>query len=275
MNCSSDDDATATNIITLQDFDVTIDENPSNGQSLGNVTANQSIGGTVLTYAIASQSPSGALSINSSTGELTVLDASIYDYESNQTITAVVSVNGNPDTATATININNVNEIGDFNHGGIVFWIDPTDNSKGLVCAVTDQSSSIRWHNTTQPSLTGTTSESIQTGEMNTDIIIASIGTDYAAGIARSYNGGGFSDWSLPSVDELYEMGNNRDIINATAAANSGTDLVAEPANVSNGYWSSSQQAPNGSVYLVNLLTVGKNGGFATNFANVRAVRAF
>lgn len=274
-SCDNDDDISPTNVISLQDLTATIDENPANGQVVGNVLATQTVGGATLAYTINSQTPTGALTINSSTGELAVADATLFDYETNPSITAIVSVNGATNNSTITVSLNNINEIGDFNHGGIVFWIDPTDNTKGLVCAVTDQSSSIRWHNTTQPTLTGVTSENIQTGSTNTDTIIASLGTDYAAGIARAYTGGGFNDWFLPSVDELYEMGNHKDIINTTAAANSGTDLVAEPANVSNGYWSSSQQSANGSVYVVNLLLVSKNGGYATNFASVRAVRAF
>ena len=276
-SCNSDDDALiiANNEISVQDLTVAIDENPTNGDVIGTVVATQTEGGGNLAYSISAQTPAGGLSINASTGEVTVLDETLFDFETNPVITATVSVDGTINTGVITINLANINEIGDFNYGGIVFWIDPTDSTKGLVCAVTDQSSSIRWHNTTQPSITGTTSESIQTGSINTDLIIASLGNSYAAGVARAYNGGGFNDWFLPSVDELYEMGNNRALINSSATANSGTDLVAEPANVSNGYWSSSQQTVNNSVYLVNLLSVGKNGGFATNFASVRAVREF
>ncbi|WP_445716612.1 cadherin repeat domain-containing protein [Flavobacterium sp.] len=271
VSCSSDDDANTASV-NLQDLAVTIDENPTNGQVIGTVQSNSA---NPLTFSIVSQSPSGALEIDATTGELTVLDAGVYDFETNPTITAVISSSEAVNTATVTVNLVNVNEIGDFNYGGIVFWVNPTDNTKGLVCAVTDQSSSIRWHDTQQPSITGTTSTSLQTGSTNTDLIIASLGNNFAAGVARAYNGGGFTDWFLPSVDELKEMANNRAVIDATAAANSGTALVAEPWNVSNGYWSSSQQSNGGSVYLVNLLTAGENGGFAINFASVRAVRAF
>uniref|UniRef100_UPI0040480CB7 cadherin repeat domain-containing protein n=1 Tax=Flavobacterium sp. TaxID=239 RepID=UPI0040480CB7 len=189
VSCSSDDDANTASV-NLQDLAVTIDENPTNGQVIGTVQSNSA---NPLTFSIVSQSPSGALEIDATTGELTVLDAGVYDFETNPTITAVISSSEAVNTATVTVNLVNVNEIGDFNYGGIVFWVNPTDNTKGLVCAVTDQSSSIRWHDTQQPSITGTTSTSLQTGSTNTDLIIASLGNNFAAGVARAYNGGGFT----------------------------------------------------------------------------------
>ena len=269
-SCSNDDNNSTS--INLQNFTATIDENPTNGQVIGAVQSNTT---NTVTFSISTQSPSGALEINATTGELTVLDETLFDFETNPTITATVSATGASNQSTVTINLDNVNEIGDFNHGGVVFWIDPTDNTKGLVCAVTDQSSSIRWHDTQQPSLTETTSTNLQTGSTNTDLIIASLGSNFAAGVARAYNGGGYTDWFLPSVDELKEMADNRAAIDATAANNSGTNLIAEPWSMSNGYWSSSQESNPGRVYLVNLLVTGETAGFAINFASVRAVRAF
>ena len=271
FSCSSDDDG-GTVVINLQNLEVSIDENPNNGDLVGTVQSNSN---SSLNFSITSQTPAGALAINANTGELTVADASLFDFETNPTITAIISSSEAMNTATVTVNLANVNEIGDYNYGGVIFWIDPTDNTKGLVCAVTDQSSSIRWHDTQQPSITGTTSISLQTGSTNTDFIIASLGSNFAAGVARAYNGGGFTDWFLPSVDELKEMSNNRAAIDATATANSGTALVADPWSVSTGYWSSSQESNPGRVYLVNLLVAGESAGFATNIARVRAVRAF
>lgn len=120
-----------------------------------------------------------------------------------------------------------------------------------MVCAVEDQTSSIRWDN---PTGTGTpspgTSNNLGTGSTNTDTIITHEGaveTSYAAGIARAYNGGGFNDWFLPSVDEVAEMNNNKTVINIIATNNGGSDLP-------NQLWTSSKIENTGeSIYLYNL----------------------
>lgn len=160
-------------------------------------------------------------------------------------------------------------EIGDFIEGGVVFWIDPVDNTRGLVCAIEDQST-IQWYNGLSIP-TGATDESIGAGAANTTSIINVQGpteTSYAAGIARAYRGSGHTDWFLPSKDELNVMYLNKAAINITAIENGGSNFSSYL------YWSSSeddalnawfQYFPNGFQY-----NFGKN-----NPANVRAVRAF
>jgi hypothetical protein len=54
--------------------------------------------------------------------------------------------------------------------------------------------------------VTGATGTTLGTGSDNTSKIIASQGgklTDYAACLARASGGGGYTDWFLPSLDEL------------------------------------------------------------------------
>ena len=78
----------------------------------------------------------------------------------------------------------------------------------GLIAATTDQSSGIRWYiglNIT----TGATGTTIGTGLANTNTIISSqdpTSTSYAAGLARAHNGGSYTDWYLPSQDELAKL---------------------------------------------------------------------
>jgi hypothetical protein len=80
------------------------------------------------------------------------------------------------------------------------------------------------------------------TGSENTDAIIAVQGateTSYAAGLARAYTGGGYTDWFLPSKDELNKMYLKRGDINTTAVANGGSNFA------NNFYWSSTEEDNN------------------------------
>ena len=159
--------------------------------------------------------------------------------------------------------------IGDLRAGGIVFWVNPVDNRHGLVCAIEDQSSSIRWNNGLYI-VTGATGLTIGTGKTNTDDIIAEQGpvaTTYAAGSARAYTGGGFNDWFLPSKDELNEMYINTAAIDATATSNGG-------AVFADLYWSSSE-LNNVNAYYQIFIAGQQSASDKAGVTNVRAVRAF
>ena len=157
--------------------------------------------------------------------------------------------------------------IGDFVGGGYVFWIDPTDNTKGLVSAVEDQSTGIRWFNGTHIA-TGATGTAIGTGAVNTTAIINAQGeteTSYAAGLASAYNGGGYTDWFFPSKDELNEMYINKSTLDAISG------FTPFSASV---YWTSSEVA-NNRAWKQNF----SNGGQVSDNAKhsssaVRAIRA-
>ncbi len=103
FSCSSDDDSSDSTALSAQNFVTTVDENQAGATSLGTIQAS---GQGALSFSITSQTPVGALAINASTGELTVADASAFDYETNTVISATVSVIDSQSTVTATVAIN-------------------------------------------------------------------------------------------------------------------------------------------------------------------------
>ena len=113
-SCSSDSDSNDNNTneitVSTSNFSVTIDENPTNGQVLGTVTGTTNQGSVVFT--ISNQTPEDAFKIDANTGELSVNNEILFDFEINPIITGTVKViNGNVSKdAIITININDVNE---------------------------------------------------------------------------------------------------------------------------------------------------------------------
>ncbi|PQJ76291.1 Lcl C-terminal domain-containing protein [Polaribacter glomeratus] len=162
--------------------------------------------------------------------------------------------------------------VGDLRAGGIVFWVDPSDNSKGLVCALEDQrpihgqDSRIQWGDR----YVGATGSS---GVINTTKIIEMQGepaTSYAAGLARAYAGGDYTDWFLPSKEELNQMDQNKATLEAV------TGFTAFVRSDDGKYWSSSESEYNAS----NSWMQDFDRGYQYNTQKstplyVRAVRAF
>ena len=163
--------------------------------------------------------------------------------------------------------------VGTTYQGGIIFYLfqsgDPgyvAGQTHGLIASTSDQSTYTDWKNNGgwNDITTGT---GIGTGLANTNAIIASHGSSatYAAGRARAHNGGGYTDWYLPSRDELYKMH-----ISIGQGANNIAQLLRET------YWSSSQSASSSwqAYYMFaqsgNIMTVWKDWGKA-----VRAIRTF
>ena len=131
-------------------------------------------------------------------------------------------------------------EIGAQIGGGIVIAVfNDAGVNKALVASLTNLSTGLQWTIPAFQSTSCATAQSFYDGLTNTDAIIAQTllpaNTTYAAGIARLYAGGGFSDWYLPSVWELYMLYNSAAIVNKILGAN-GFALF--------NYWSSTEFSP-------------------------------
>lgn len=107
---NNDDILEITTTINVSDFSTSIDENPTENQSLGTINAITNQG--TLSFSITDQSPNGAISIDATTGEIFVANTTLFDFETNTTISGTVQVaNENIiETATFSIQINDVFE---------------------------------------------------------------------------------------------------------------------------------------------------------------------
>ena len=119
-----------------------LDENSANATVVGSVTATDPELGP-LTYAITAGNTDGAFAIDATTGEITVADSSLLDYETtptfNLTIAAIDSC-GAYDTAVVTVNLNDVNEAPELDNIGdmtlTTITEDQTNNSGNTVAEI-------------------------------------------------------------------------------------------------------------------------------------------
>jgi hypothetical protein len=150
--------------------------------------------------------------------------------------------------------------IGQSYQGGIIFYIDGT-GQHGLIAATSDQSTGAQWgcNGTSIPG----TSTGIGTGQANTTLIVNGCSTaGIAARICNDLVLNGYSDWFLPSKDELNLMYTQRTTIGGFAV---------------DYYWSSSEYDANYAWSQV------FTNGYQSNYPYtkiysafyVRAVRAF
>jgi len=155
----------------------------------------------------------------------TVANGVVTPLTAGTTTIIVATVDGGL-TATCTVTVNPALAIGDSYGGGIVAYIlqsgdDGYDANMlhGLIAATTDQSDDIAWSNITD-TLVGTTETAIGTGQANTIAIVGQDGcTSGAAKLCDDLTEGGYTDWFLPSKDELNKLYLNHAVIGGFAVA--------------------------------------------------------
>jgi hypothetical protein len=108
ISCGNDDDATGPdNSINVQDLiSMTFDENPETGQSIGTINATSNL---PLAFSILEQAFTNALVVNPSTGELTVGNASFFDFETNPSIQGVIEIDNGVETISVDLRIDLTN----------------------------------------------------------------------------------------------------------------------------------------------------------------------
>ncbi len=149
--------------------------------------------------------------------------------------------------------------LGNYYQGGIIFYIDDS-GQHGLIAAQTDQSTGINWYNGTYI-VTGASGTTIGTGKINTDAIVSSLGEgNYAARLCQQLTLNGYSDWFLPSKEELNLL----------------FDLDSEYKLSDKDYWSSTESGGTGFGSGAWYRSKSFSGyGSVSYSAGVRAIRAF
>jgi hypothetical protein len=163
--------------------------------------------------------------------------------------------------------------IGDLREGGGVIWVDPIDNTHGLVCALSDEATQVEWgcHNFDiryVPNVpfnggnpVGLGAE-IGYGDTNTNAILNDCPSAPAALAARSLG----PEWFLPSVEELNQMYIHKTTLEAVSGFSA----------FSNYYWSSTEGNTRNAWgrYFTNGHQFYDNKSSTEDYS-VRAVRAF
>jgi len=155
--------------------------------------------------------------------------------------------------------------IGDTYQGGIIFYLDGSGG--GLIAAPSDQSSGAEW-GCYGTAISGADGTAIGTGNQNTiDIEAGCTTSGTAADICANLTLGGYSDWFLPSKDELNQMYLNIGQGNALGLGNIG--------GFANNYYRSSSEYSNINAWTQSFFNGNLFINFKTNIYSVRAVRAF
>lgn len=143
----------------------------------------------------------------------------------------------------ASLGGNGGHYIGEKFGGGVIFHLyrDSTGTEHGLIVAPNDISISSAW-DSTAACLAGTCAnvrfaESTYNGSANTAAILNDVNSPFtAAAHCVAYSSGGFTDWYMPSLQELNMIWNNLFDVNRTMESMPGADTMRFAV-----YWSSTE----------------------------------
>jgi hypothetical protein len=174
--------------------------------------------------------------------------------------------------------------VGDNYGGGKIAYVltlnDPgfvAGQTHGFIAAPVDQTTDagIKWFN---GGFWGATAVAMGQGANNTNLIITIAGNtplaNYAAGLASSYRGGGYTDWYLPSRNELDKLYENRVLIGNNFATTG--SILSYWTSSQNGTLNSNNITSGISYAFVQFFTDGyKSDASISNYRRVRAIRSF
>jgi len=161
--------------------------------------------------------------------------------------------------------------VGDYRNGGIAFWVNSSDSTKGLVVAISDLLQSAQW-GCYGEKVNGANNTNLTGGALNTkEILHKCKSLNIAADLCDEAFDHGYKDWYLANTGEWAELLTNLDMVETAAVAHGGRKFYDK-------YWTSNQ--PSGKVGETLALALDirnnrltqerKDGRFS-----VRAIRAF
>ena len=151
--------------------------------------------------------------------------------------------------------------------GGLVFLI-----ANGLTYEMAPktwgsaETTRVPWCSDTTTSILGAVGTAVGTGSANTTAMLNLPCTSGAAVAARAYSGGGFTDWFLPSKNELNEMWLYSQV--------GGFSTATYGFEATSSYWSSSQ-SDTSRAWAYDVQFDGTNNASKANSYRVRPIRAF